>query len=206
MRHGVECGAMSFMTTDPDHDKAAHDKAATSFEDLDNGLDDRGRIRREGNLSRVDAAFMPLLSDTESALNDLLGRRLHSIYLYGSVPCGTAAVGVSDLDVEVVLRDEPTDRERADIKCLGAALDSRPALGSVGAGSTADRPPRVRTTTRRPASWNLLHRGGWPNTSESPEQGPSVLAPQSFCGKPRLMPPWLGSSQRLVITLLRVKK
>ncbi len=29
---------------------------------------------------------------------------------------------------------------------------------------------------------------------------------QEFCGKPRLMPPWLGSSQRLVTTLPRVKK
>jgi uncharacterized membrane protein YfcA len=27
-----------------------------------------------------------------------------------------------------------------------------------------------------------------------------------FCGKPRLMPPWLGSSQREVTTLPRVKK
>ena len=30
--------------------------------------------------------------------------------------------------------------------------------------------------------------------------------PQTFCGKPRLMPPWLGSSQRVVTTLPRVKK
>ncbi len=31
-------------------------------------------------------------------------------------------------------------------------------------------------------------------------------AAQSFCGKPRLRPPWLGSSQREVMTLPRVKK
>ena len=29
---------------------------------------------------------------------------------------------------------------------------------------------------------------------------------QAFCGKPRLRPPWLGSSHRLVMTLPRVKK
>src|SRR3712207_6895006 len=29
---------------------------------------------------------------------------------------------------------------------------------------------------------------------------------QAFCGKPRFRPPWLGSSQRLVMTLPRVKK
>ena len=29
---------------------------------------------------------------------------------------------------------------------------------------------------------------------------------QPFCGKPRLIPPWLGSSQRLVIAFWRVKK
>lgn len=30
--------------------------------------------------------------------------------------------------------------------------------------------------------------------------------PYWFCGKPRLRPPWLGSSQRDVTTLPRVKK
>ena len=29
---------------------------------------------------------------------------------------------------------------------------------------------------------------------------------QAFCGKPRFSPPWLGSNQREVITLPRVKK
>jgi hypothetical protein len=29
--------------------------------------------------------------------------------------------------------------------------------------------------------------------------------PQAFCGKPSSMPPWLGSSQRLVIAFPRVK-
>ena len=32
----------------------------------------------------------------------------------------------------------------------------------------------------------------------------SSASPQTFCGKPSSMPPWLGSSQREVTTLPRV--
>jgi hypothetical protein len=95
----------------------------TGLDDLDNGLDERGRIRREGELVRVDPAFAPLVADTEAALKDLLGRRLHSIYLYGSVPRGAAVIGRSDLDVEVVLHDDPTDDERSAIGRLATDLD-----------------------------------------------------------------------------------
>jgi len=34
--------------------------------------------------------------------------------------------------------------------------------------------------------------------------GERIALSQRFCGNPRLIPPWLGSSQRLVTTLPRV--
>src|SRR6478609_51588 len=39
----------------------------------------------------------------------------------------------------------------------------------------------------------------------APAERPVTAArPYSFCGKPRLSPPWLGSSHRVVMTLFRV--
>lgn len=95
---------------------------------LDDGLDRRGRIRREGQLSRIDPVFLPLVSTTEAALRDLLGRRLHSVYLYGSVPRGTAVPGKSDLDVSVVLHDPPTNTDRISVGRLATELDRRTDL------------------------------------------------------------------------------
>ncbi|WP_168207381.1 nucleotidyltransferase domain-containing protein [Microlunatus elymi] len=102
-------------------------------EGLDDGLDERGRIRREGDLSRIDAVFAPLIAEAASALRRLLGQRLHSIYLYGSVPRGTAVAGRSDLDLEVILHNEPTETERAAVARLAAELDQGTgAVNEVG--------------------------------------------------------------------------
>jgi predicted nucleotidyltransferase len=90
---------------------------------VDHGLDVDGRIRREGDLDLVDVVFLPLLATTEMALKELLGPRLHSIYLYGSVPRGTAVPGRSDLDVSVVLHNDPTDAERAEMEFLARELE-----------------------------------------------------------------------------------
>ncbi len=56
--------------------------------------------------------------------------------------------------------------------------------------------PRWRRTYTRPSE---ARRGGWPTALRPP-------VCHWFCGNPRLMPPWLGSSQRVVTTLPRVKK
>ena len=41
---------------------------------------------------------------------------LHSAYLYGSIPRGAAVPGVSDLDLLLALRQEPTEADRVDAK------------------------------------------------------------------------------------------
>lgn len=88
------------------------DPVAAGLVGLDRGLDPAGRIRREGELSRVAPVFQPLLAEVGSALRQEFGNRLHSLYLYGSVPRGTAVPGRSDLDVSVVLRDDVVGRDR----------------------------------------------------------------------------------------------
>lgn len=114
---------------------------------LDNGLDQRQRIRREGELGLVDAVFLPLVSATESSLTGLLGERLHSVYLYGSVPRGTAVPGRSDLDVSVVLHEEPTDDERTAIARLAVDLDNTDVVDDVGI--TVDSRPAFLSPAQR---------------------------------------------------------
>ncbi len=113
------------------------------------------------------------------------------------------------------------------------ADDRGGALGLLGPGPGRRRLRRrrgdggIRVPTRcrglRPGPPALPTRLHLPNSPGSqlrklPAAGRPVGAPpaafasrggsqaQSFCGKPRFRPPWLGSSQRWVTTLPRVKK
>ncbi|MEW2113778.1 nucleotidyltransferase domain-containing protein [Streptomyces sp. NPDC005474] len=87
------------------------------------GLDGQGFIVREGALARVPPAFRPVVAAARDRTADIFGERLHSAYLYGSIPRGTARVGRSDLDLLIALREEPTEGDRAAAGALDAALD-----------------------------------------------------------------------------------
>ena len=95
----------------------------------DRGLGRDGCIRREGSLDRVAAAFGPVVADVRGLVAARFGTRLHSAYLYGSIPRGTAVPGVSDLDAVILLRDDPpdTDTHAADVCAaqIAVALDER---------------------------------------------------------------------------------
>jgi uncharacterized protein len=89
------------------------------------GLAGDGTIAREGALDRVRPAFVPVVDAIRARIiKTFRGPRLHSVYLYGSIPRGTAVPGASDLDVLVVLRDEPTAVDRAAVTAIEVALDS----------------------------------------------------------------------------------
>ncbi|KJS59089.1 nucleotidyltransferase domain-containing protein [Streptomyces rubellomurinus] len=89
------------------------------------GLDQDGCIAREGSLDRVAAEFAPVVEAARARIAAAFGPdRLHSAYLYGSIPRGTAVPGVSDLDVLLALHDEPTAADRADADAVEAALDA----------------------------------------------------------------------------------
>jgi predicted nucleotidyltransferase len=98
------------------------------------GLDEDGTIVREGALDRVSAAFVPVVDAARARITATFGGpRLHSAYLYGSIPRGTAVPGVSDLDLLIVFRDEPADADRAAANALEAALDDAyPQITGVG--------------------------------------------------------------------------
>ncbi|MFF8974451.1 nucleotidyltransferase domain-containing protein [Streptomyces sp. NPDC014995] len=97
------------------------------------GLDAQGYIEREGSLARVPRAFRPVVAAARDRVPEVFGARLHSAYLYGSIPRGTARVGRSDLDLLVALREEPTEADRAGAGALGEALDTEfPQIDGVG--------------------------------------------------------------------------
>ncbi len=89
------------------------------------GLDRDGFIRREGDLALVPRAFATVVAAAKAAILDSFGPdRLHSGYLYGSIPRGTAVPGVSDLDMLLALRHEPTDADRKAVTTLESMLDT----------------------------------------------------------------------------------
>jgi predicted nucleotidyltransferase len=99
----------------------------------DRGLNDDGTIAREGALDRVPAAFAPVVDAARIRIAETFWPRLHSAYLYGSIPRGTAVVGASDLDLLAVLYDEPADADRAAARTLEARLDQTfPQINGVG--------------------------------------------------------------------------
>ncbi|MEU1517989.1 nucleotidyltransferase domain-containing protein [Streptomyces sp. NPDC005811] len=87
------------------------------------GLDAQGCLVREGSLARVPDAFRHVVAAARDGILELFGARLHSAYLYGSIPRGTARVGRSDLDLLAVLHDEPAGADRAGARALLEALD-----------------------------------------------------------------------------------
>ncbi|MEV7186090.1 nucleotidyltransferase domain-containing protein [Kitasatospora sp. NPDC093102] len=89
------------------------------------GLDRDGCIAREGSLDRVPPAFAPVVAAARERIAAAFGPdRLHSAYLYGSIPRGTATPGVSDLDLLLALHHGPTAADRAAAGALEAALDA----------------------------------------------------------------------------------
>lgn len=98
------------------------------------GLDGDGYIAREGSLERVPAEFTAVVDAARERIAAAFGPdRLHSAYLYGSVPRGTAVPGVSDLDLLLALHRAPTPDDRRAAGALEAALDADfPQVDGVG--------------------------------------------------------------------------
>ncbi|MGA5701587.1 hypothetical protein [Peterkaempfera bronchialis] len=98
------------------------------------GLDDHGFIAREGSLGLVPEEFAAVVDAARTRIAAAFGpARLHSAYLYGSIPRGTAVPGVSDLDLLLALRHRPGAADRADARALEASLDADfPQVDGVG--------------------------------------------------------------------------
>ncbi|PYC78586.1 nucleotidyltransferase [Streptomyces tateyamensis] len=90
------------------------------------GTDAAGYFVREGSPDRVGAEFAPVVAAAVEAVQAAFGPdRLHSAYLYGSIPRGAAEAGRSDLDLLLALRQPPGPADRAAVDALSAALDEQ---------------------------------------------------------------------------------
>ncbi|WP_051806918.1 nucleotidyltransferase domain-containing protein [Streptomyces sp. NRRL F-2664] len=87
------------------------------------GLDAHGYFEREGSLGRVQGEFRDVVAAARERTAEAYGRRLHSAYLYGSVPRGTARPGRSDLDLLLVLHRTPSDEDRDTAEVLARGID-----------------------------------------------------------------------------------
>ncbi|MFJ8161678.1 nucleotidyltransferase domain-containing protein [Streptomyces sp. NPDC096136] len=97
------------------------------------GLDADGYFERDGSLGRIRPEFAALVAAARARLAEAYGNRLHSAYLYGSVPRGTARPGRSDLDLLLALHREPSDEDRDTAEVLGRGLDQDfPQIDGVG--------------------------------------------------------------------------
>ncbi|MBY0357778.1 MAG: nucleotidyltransferase domain-containing protein [Candidatus Obscuribacterales bacterium] len=90
-----------------------------------NGLDSEGYISNGCSLANISESFSAMLEDVRLAVVDAFKLKLHSIYLYGSVACGTARLVASDLDLFVAFQNELSFEDRALIKQLERDLSSR---------------------------------------------------------------------------------
>lgn len=89
------------------------------------GLAPDGTIAREGSLSKVPAAYARLLDEARDRIRAAFpAGRLHSAYVYGSIPRGTARAGRSDLDLAVVMREPPSAADRTAADGIEAGLDA----------------------------------------------------------------------------------
>ncbi|MGW5851926.1 nucleotidyltransferase [Streptomyces sp. NPDC055254] len=97
------------------------------------GLDEDGYLEREGSLGRVAPAFRPVVTAARERIAQAYGGRLHSAYLYGSLPRGTGRPGRSDLDLLLALHHGPAAEDRDIAEVLGRGLDEDfPQIDGVG--------------------------------------------------------------------------
>lgn len=90
------------------------------------GLDAAGFVRREGHPARVPSVFTDLVRDYLHVTREAFGTRgLDGVYLYGSIPRGTARPRSSDLDGQVLLDREPTQADHELLRGLSGELAVR---------------------------------------------------------------------------------
>lgn len=125
-------------------DRSAHGASAE-----DRGLDEHGSIRREGDASRVQEEFRPLVAELVAAVRETFDPVvLDGVYLYGSVPRGTAWAGRSDLDAQVLLRREPLDDDHDVVRRIESRL-ARAHPEVIGVGILLHARDRMLDPARR---------------------------------------------------------
>ncbi len=66
--------------------------------------DNDGFLLNDASLSKIHPGYLPLIAGIKQVYMDHSFGRLHSLYLFGSVPRGKAISGSSDIDVLGVMK------------------------------------------------------------------------------------------------------
>ena len=98
------------------------------------GLDRDGYIVSDVSLDKIDVAYFPCIRESVEKLIKLFPRRLHSVYVYGSVARGEAVAVKSDLDLIVMFNGTLNSEESTEIKTLTETLSQeyRSLIRDVG--------------------------------------------------------------------------
>jgi len=76
------------------------------------GTDSEGYIVNNISLNKIPEQYIEPLDFIVKNLKSILGSKLHSIYIYGSVGRGNAIVGKSDVDLSIIVGNLVTNNER----------------------------------------------------------------------------------------------
>lgn len=76
------------------------------------GTDSEGYIVNNISVKKIPKQYIEPLDFIVKNLKSILGSKLHSIYIYGSVGRGNAIVGKSDIDLSIIVSNLVTNNER----------------------------------------------------------------------------------------------
>ncbi len=120
----------------------------------DTGLDDQGFIRNDYSVDKIQPEFKRVVDSVVQQLTQRLPEQIDGIYLYGSVPRGTAAVGRSDLDVSIILNAPITESSKRVFQEISNAIpDIHPEISKI------DIDPGYLNTIQKPEE--LYHWQFW---------------------------------------------
>lgn len=85
-------------------------------------VDEQGWLRSAATEGAIQEAWQPALDALTAACRREAGRTFHSVYVRGSVACGVAVPGSSDLDAVLVLDDDHGERRPAWQQPLAAEI------------------------------------------------------------------------------------
>ncbi|MGM0835122.1 MAG: nucleotidyltransferase domain-containing protein [Bacillota bacterium] len=86
------------------------------------GLDRNGFIVSDVSLEKIKYDYMQSIKDSVERLQKLFPRKLHSVYVYGSVARGDALQGKSDLDLLALFDGKLSQEQSTELKHLASEL------------------------------------------------------------------------------------
>lgn len=89
------------------------------------GLDDNGFIISDVSLDKIKHDDMQCINESIERLQKLFPRKLHSVYVYGSVARGDALPGKSDLDLLALFDSNLNHDQSSELKNLASELSQR---------------------------------------------------------------------------------